>query len=70
MTGVGAVLAAKGPAAKAAIKPQAEQCMDYGTDMVRATPPIAGIDYISAACPDAAMAGLMSDLLAAIAAPK
>jgi hypothetical protein len=66
---VAAVLAAKGPAAKAAIVPHDLQCLDYGTDVVRAEPPVAGIAQIVTACPDDAMAALTSALLAAIAPP-
>ena len=64
-----AVLAAEGAATKRAIKPHAQQCLDYGMDQVSATPPVAGFDQASSACPDAAMSALMSHVLATLSQP-
>ena len=63
------VLGREGLKAKAAIKPQAQQCLDYGTDLVRAVPPVAGFEQATASCPDMAMSGLMTHVLAALAHP-
>ena len=62
-----AVIRAEGRTAKAQYKPQLQLCMDYGTDVVQATPPIAGFDQISAACPDDAVMALLTHVQAAIA---
>ncbi len=64
-----AILAAEGLASRRAIKPQVRPCLDYGTDQVSAAPPIAGFDKAVAACPDAALQALMSDVLATLAQP-
>ncbi len=64
-----AVLAAEGPATQRAIKPHAQLCMDYGTDQVTASPPVAGFDTATAACPDAALSDLMDHVLATLAQP-
>ncbi len=64
-----AVLAAKGAATRRAIKPHAQQCLDYGLDQVTASPPVAGFDLASSACPDEAMAALMSHVLATLSQP-
>ena len=63
-----AVIAAEGAKTKAAVKPEAAQCLDYGTDLVTASPAIAGFDGVSANCPDAAVTALMDHVLAALAA--
>lgn len=63
------VLAAEGLATRRALKPQAEPCLDYGTDQVSATPPVAGFDRVSAACPDPALSTLMAHVLATLARP-
>lgn len=64
-----AILAAEGIAARRAIKPQAQPCLDYGTDEVAASPPVAGFDKATATCPDAALQALMSHVLATLAQP-
>jgi hypothetical protein len=66
----GAVIAAEGPDTKAHVKPVATICMDYGTDLVRANPPIAGFDSVAVNCPDDAVNALMAAVLAAVAAPQ
>lgn len=63
-----AVIAAEGAATKLALKRQTDQCLDYGTDQVTASRPIAGFDQVSTACPDPAMTALMDHVLAALAA--
>ena len=63
------VIAADGPKTRAALKPAAAPCLDYGTDVVRADPPIAGFDQVAVQCPDPAVAALMSHVLSAIALP-
>ena len=64
-----AVLRAEGKATLRALKPAPDQCLDYGTDQVTATPPVAGFDQASAACPDAGLIALMDHVLAALAPP-
>lgn len=64
-----AVIAAEGRRTKAAFRPQPQQCLDYGIDLVRADPPIAGFDQVSTGCPDAVVSALMAHVLAALALP-
>lgn len=64
-----AVLMAKGLVTRNALKPQAKPCLDYGTDQVTAVPAVGGFDTASATCPDAALSGLMSDVLATLGQP-
>ena len=63
-----AVIMAEGKRTKAAMKPHPDICMDYGSDSVRADPPIAGFDQVSSSCPDDAVTALMDHVLASIAA--
>ena len=62
-----AVIRAEGARTTAKVTPDALICMDYGTDLVQATPPIAGFDSVSAGCPNDAVNALLSHVLAAIA---
>ncbi len=62
-----AVIRAEGRSTKTAAKPQAQLCMDYGTAVVQAIPPIAGFDQISAGCPDDAVMALLTHVQTAIA---
>ena len=62
-----AVIATEGLRTKAAMKPQPDMCLDYGSDAVRADPPIAGFDQVYTGCPDAAVTALMDHVLAALA---
>ncbi|MBC7479436.1 MAG: hypothetical protein H7317_15310 [Pseudorhodobacter sp.] len=62
-----AVIRAEGPATKAQYQPPPQICMDYGNDIVQATPPIAGFDQVSASCPDDAVLALLAHVQAAIA---
>ena len=62
-----AVIRAEGRQAKAQARPQAQICMDYGTDLVQALPPIAGFDQLSSTCPDDAVMALLTHVQAAIA---
>lgn len=64
-----AVIATEGVATRAAHVAGEEVCMDYGTDLVRAVPPIAGFDLVATQCPDPAINALMSHVLASIAQP-
>ncbi len=64
-----AVLAAEGAKTLRAQKPQALQCLDYGTDLVAATPPVGGFASATSACPDAAVSALMSAVLPSLATP-
>jgi hypothetical protein len=57
-----AILTRQGLAAKAALVPPAAPCLDYGTDLVRAVPPVAGFDAVSTDCPDPGMTALMAAL--------
>ena len=66
-TRAAAVIAAEAAVTKLALKPHPDQCLDYGTDQVTATPPIAGFAQIFTACPDKAMTALMDHFLDAIA---
>ena len=68
-TAAAAVLADHGRRSKAAMASHPHPCLDYGSDSVRATPPIAGFDQITTECPDAAVTALMDQVLAALA-PK
>ena len=68
-TKAAAVLARAGLTAKAAMKPHPDLCLDYGTDLVRAVPPIAGFDLVRTQCPDAAVSELMAEVLAALTQP-
>ena len=62
-----AVIRAEGPGTKAQYKSPPQICMDYGTDVVQATPPIAGFDQVSAGCPDDAVLALLAHVQGAIA---
>jgi len=68
-TRAAAVLAREGAKTKAALKPQASPCMDYGMDLVRADPAVAGFDQVSTNCPDEAVSALMADVLSALTPP-
>ena len=61
-----AVLARDGAKTKAALAQQAVPCMDYGTDLVRADPAVAGFDQVTTSCPDVAVSALMADVLSAL----
>ncbi len=63
------VIEAEGAKTRARLKPQKYPCMDYGSDSVQVTPPIAGFDGVSAQCPDPAMADLMTHILHALVRP-
>ncbi|MEO8243026.1 MAG: hypothetical protein ABI832_11975 [bacterium] len=64
-----ALLEREGPAIKRAVKPTAEFCMDYGTDMVQAVPPVRGFDQVSVGCPDTGVTKLIDDITGVLAAP-
>ncbi len=64
-----AIIATEGKRTKAALKPDTEICPDYGSDAVRADPPIAGFDYVASSCPNDAVTALMDHILSAVA-PK
>ena len=68
-TRAAAVLGREGAKTKAALQPQAAPCMDYGMDLVRADPAVAGFDQVSTNCPDEAVSALMADVLSALAPP-
>lgn len=61
------VLAAEGAETRRRMKDQTVQCLDYGTDQITATPPVAGFDHLAAGCPDQALSDLMSHVLATLA---
>ncbi len=65
-----AVIAAEGGDTLARVQHGPEVCMDYGADIVQASPPIAGFERVVSDCPDAAVTALMGHVLAALAAPK
>ena len=62
-----AVIAREGAATKAAPRTDSEFCTDYGTDQVRAEPPIGGFDAVMTACPNDAVTALMDHILATLA---
>ncbi len=62
-----AVIAAEGRQTIAAMKPHPDVCMDYGSDSVRAVPPIAGFDQVATSCPDFAVTALTDHVLASLA---
>lgn len=64
------LIRSEGKRVKAGVVPDAQICMDYGTDMVRASPPISGFDAVSATCPNKAVTALIANLLTAVAVPR
>lgn len=62
-----AVIAAVGPAARAANRGGPEVCMDCGHDRVRIEPATPALDMLYDDCPDVALTRLMGQVLAAIA---
>ena len=65
-----AVLASRGQTVRFALRSAGAPCPDYGSDLVTATPPIAGIAALSSSCPNRALTNLISDLETAMALPK
>lgn len=65
-----ATLAAEGPATARRLSRRDLACPDYGSDFVTAEPPVAGISELGTACPDPAMAALLSALRAALVRPE
>jgi hypothetical protein len=61
-------IARLGPAAQRIPATEPGECTDYGEDIVRATPPVAGFDEAISACPAEALTAL-SQAVFAIAEP-
>jgi hypothetical protein len=57
-----------GPAARRIPATEPGECMDYGEDIVRATPPVSGFAEAVSACPAEALSALSAAIFA-IAAP-
>ena len=62
-----AVIRAEGRRIKAEVEPEVLLCMDYGTDLVQAVPPIAGFDNVAVSCPNDTVSKLMADVLGSLA---
>lgn len=64
-----AVLVSQGNAVAAGLRPEEEPCLDYGTDLVTATPAVGGFSDAGASCPNEAVLALLTAVNQAISGP-